>query len=112
MFNKTQLLKGIYEGCILKIISANDAYGYKIVSSLQEKGFTEVKEGTIYPLLLRLEKNGYICSEFRVSEIGPSRKYYRITDTGRQHLVEFQEAWRDVVYMVNFVFEDNKGERL
>lgn len=107
MYNKTQLLKGIYEGCILKIISTNDAYGYKIVTVLQEKGFSEVKEGTIYPLLLRLEKNGYIRSEFRISEIGPSRKYYRITDEGRKHLAEFEEAWLDVVHMVEFVFEEN-----
>lgn len=110
MYNKTQLLKGIYEGCILQIISTNDAYGYKIVTTLQEKGFTEIKEGTIYPLLLRLEKNGYITSEFRVSEIGPSRKYYKITEAGRIHLSEFMEAWNDVVGMVDFVFNDNKEE--
>lgn len=110
MYNKTQLLKGIYEGCILKIISTNDAYGYKIVTTLQEKGFTEIKEGTIYPLLLRLEKNGYITSEFRISEIGPSRKYYKITESGKIHLSEFMEAWNDIVGMVDFVFNDNKEE--
>lgn len=108
MYDKTQLLKGIYEGCILKIISTHDAYGYKIVTTLQEKGFTEVKEGTIYPLLLRLEKNGYITSEFRVSEIGPSRKYYKVTEAGKIRLLEFEEAWQDVVHMVNFVFTNNR----
>lgn len=110
MYNKAQLLKGIYEGCILKIISTNDAYGYKIVTTLQKKGFAEIKEGTIYPLLLRLEKNGFIRSEFRVSEIGPSRKYYQITEAGKTHLMEFEEAWHDVVRMVDFVFDDQKEE--
>lgn len=108
LYDKTQLLKGIYEGCILKIISVSDAYGYKIVTTLQEKGFTEIKEGTIYPLLLRLEKNGYITSEFRVSEIGPSRKYYRITEAGETRISEFEEAWKDIIRMVDFVFTDNQ----
>ena len=105
MYNKTQLFKGIYEGCILRIIQTHDAYGYKIVSTLQEMGFTEVREGTIYPLLLRLEKNGLIRSEFRVSQIGPSRKYYEITEEGIAYLNEFHTAWNDTVLMVYKIFQ-------
>lgn len=105
MYNKTQLFKGIYEGCILRIIQTHDAYGYKIVSTLQEMGFTEVKEGTIYPLLLRLEKNGLIRSEFRISQIGPSRKYYEITEEGIAYLNEFYAAWYDTVHMVDKIFQ-------
>ena len=68
MYDKSQLLKGLQEGCVLQIINTKDTYGYEIVTTLQRKGFHSVKEGTIYPLLLRLEKNGYISSSFRVSE--------------------------------------------
>ena len=56
MYDKAQLLKGLQEGCVLQIINTKDTYGYEIVTTLQKKGFQSVKEGTIYPLLLRLEK--------------------------------------------------------
>lgn len=110
MYDKSQLLKGLQEGCVLQIINTKDTYGYEIVTTLQKKGFQSVKEGTIYPLLLRLEKNGYISSSFRVSERGPSRKYYHITDLGREYLAEFVLAWQEVTQLVNFVFSDEKGE--
>lgn len=55
--DKAQLLKGILEGCILKIIDNHETYGYEIVTKLQEYGFSDAKEGTLYPLLLRLEKS-------------------------------------------------------
>ena len=56
MYDKSQLMRGIMEGCILSIIGRERTYGYGIVEQLRENGFSEVKEGTIYPLLLRLEK--------------------------------------------------------
>lgn len=110
MYDKSQLLKGLQEGCVLQIINTKDTYGYEIVTTLQRKGFHSVKEGTIYPLLLRLEKNGYISSSFRVSERGPARKYYQITDLGREYLAEFVLAWQEVTQLVDFVFSDEKGE--
>ena len=64
MYDKSQLMRGIMEGCILSIIGRERTYGYGIVEQLRENGFSEVKEGTIYPLLLRLEKRGMIEAEF------------------------------------------------
>ena len=110
MYDKAQLLKGLQEGCVLQIINTKDTYGYEIVTTLQKKGFQSIKEGTIYPLLLRLEKNGYISSNFRISERGPARKYYQITDLGKEHLAEFVLAWQEVTQLVDFVFSDEKGE--
>ena len=110
MYDKAQLLKGLQEGCVLQIINTKDTYGYEIVTTLQKKGFQSVKEGTIYPLLLRLEKNGYISSNFRISERGPARKYYQITDLGKENLAEFVLAWQEVTQLVDFVFSDEKGE--
>ena len=60
MYDKSQLMKGTLEGCILQILSETVTYGYEIVTTLEEFGFEDVKEGSIYPLLVRLEKKGMI----------------------------------------------------
>ena len=65
--DKAQLMKGILEGCILKIIDQEETYGYEIVTRLQDYGFSDAKEGTLYPLLLRLEKKKLIKGTFRKS---------------------------------------------
>ena len=77
MYDKSQLMRGTLEGCILQILSRETTYGYQIVTSLTEYGFEDIKEGTIYPLLVRLEKKNYISSTLRPSPLGPRRKYYR-----------------------------------
>lgn len=80
----SQMLKGTLEGCILGILSQKETYGYEISSQLAAYGFGTIPEGTIYPLLLRLEKNGLVSAAFRPSELGPKRKYYSLTRRGRQ----------------------------
>ena len=81
---------------LLKIISVETTYGYEIVMKLQDFGFEDMKEGTIYPLLVRLEKKKMISSEFRPSPLGPSRKYYFLTEAGGEQLREFEICWRSV----------------
>lgn len=66
MYDKSQLNKGILEGCILKIISLKSTYGYDILTHLTKVGFSNIKENTIYPLLVRLEKKGYITSYLKI----------------------------------------------
>lgn len=88
-----QLLKGVLEGCILGIVSKKETYGYEIVEYLQRYGFDDILEGTVYPILLRLEKRGSLSSEYIKSEIGPMRKYLKITEMGVKELQEFQESW-------------------
>lgn len=109
MYDKSQLMRGTLEGCILQILSEEVTYGYEIVAKLTEYGFTDVKEGTIYPLLVRLEKKKYIESEFRPSPLGPSRKYYILTEDGRTYLEEFIECWNQVSDAMNHIFQ-KKGE--
>ena len=70
----SQMMKGILDNCILIVIAQEDTYGYDISQKLKSYGFSNISEGTIYPLLLRLEKNGCINSEFRKSAYGPNRK--------------------------------------
>ena len=104
MYDKSQLMKGTLEGCILKILSDEITYGYEIVTKLKEYGFTDIKEGTIYPLLVRLEKKNYIRSEFRPSPLGPSRKYYEMTSLGREYLDQFIICWNEVSDAMNEIF--------
>lgn len=93
IFDKSQLMRGNLEGCILKIISIKTTYGYEILEYLRNNGFDSLTEGTIYPLVLRLEKLGFITFEMRASPLGPKRKYYSITDNGRAYLEDFQICW-------------------
>lgn len=104
MYDKSQLMRGTLEGCILKILSDETTYGYDIVAKLQEYGFEDIKEGTIYPLLVRLEKKQIISSEFRPSPLGPSRKYYSITAEGREYLEQFKKHWQQVATSINIIF--------
>ncbi|TQI67319.1 PadR family transcriptional regulator [Clostridium sp. KNHs216] len=101
MFDKSQLMRGTLEGCILKIISLKVTYGYEIMEKLRSFGFDEVKEGTIYPLLVRLENKSYITSEFRSSPLGPNRKYYSTTSEGSRYLHDFEEYWGCISISVN-----------
>lgn len=96
-------MRGTLEGCIVKIISEKETYGYEIVSKLKEYGFYDVKEGTIYPLLVRLEKREIISSVYKESPLGPKRKYYFITKAGEEYIEEFISAWNDVKNSVDQV---------
>lgn len=108
-FDDSQLLRGTLEGCILKIISRETTYGYEIQKSLKMYGFEDVAEGTIYPLLLRLEKQGHISSQFLSSPLGPKRKYYSITSFGIDYLQSFEKSWGNISRTVKKVFGE-KGE--
>lgn len=99
------MLKGLLEGCILKIISADETYGYKITEALNAHGFTDLNEGSVYPVLMRLEKKGLINSVSKKSPKGPRRKYFSITIEGSQFLNEFNTLWQDVSTTVNQILE-------
>lgn len=95
-YDRSQLMRGTLEGCILKIISEKTTYGYEIMVSLKNKGFEDISEGTIYPLLMRLEKQGSIKSELLPSPLGPKRKYFTVTPSGRDYLESFESCWRRI----------------
>ncbi|MVP01642.1 PadR family transcriptional regulator [Paenibacillus lutrae] len=89
------MLKGILEGCILMIISQDEVYGYELSKKLQDSGFDFVSEGSIYPLLLRMQKEqwieGYMKSDSKSG--GPPRKYYKLTGPGEEVLMQFRNNW-------------------
>lgn len=100
----SQMLKGTLEGCILKIISRQKTYGYEISQQLQQYGFADISEGTIYPLLLRLEKSGLITAEYRESSLGPRRKYFSLSPEGEAELSEFYANWKELEQAINNLF--------
>lgn len=89
MTNRTQMLKGILEGCVLKIIDGRSVYSQEIVNMLREYGFDDMSEGTLHPMLLRLEKDGLFETQRVESQLGPSRKYYTLSAKGKQELRSF-----------------------
>ena len=89
----TEMLKGTLEGIVLAILSVRPAYGYEITAWLRERGFSDIAEGTIYALLLRLEHKGLVDVEKVPSEKGPPRKVYTLNDAGRDYLDEFWRTW-------------------
>ncbi len=101
MFDKSQLMRGTLEGCILKIISQKTTYGYEILEYLKSNGFDDIAEGTIYPILLRLEKQKSIKSQLLPSPLGPKRKYFSITQEGLLYLASFEACWKNVCVSVN-----------
>ena len=89
----TEMLKGTLEGIVLAILSGRPAYGYEITSWLREQGFTDIAEGTIYALLVRIEQRGLVDVEKVPSEKGPPRKVYSLNAQGRDYLDEFWRTW-------------------
>ncbi|WP_269322741.1 MULTISPECIES: PadR family transcriptional regulator [Paenibacillus] len=87
------MLKGVLEGCVLEIISRKDTYGYEITRQLNALGFADVVEGTVYTILVRLEKNKLVETTKKPSELGPPRKFFAINAAGREELQRFWDKW-------------------
>lgn len=99
--NITEMLKGVLEGCVLEIISRNETYGYEITRQLNALGFTDVVEGTVYTILIRLEKNNLVEITKKPSDMGPPRKFFAINDAGRKELQRFWDKWSFVSSKIN-----------
>ena len=93
---KAQMRKGILEYCILSILSKNDAYATSIINELKDAQMIVV-EGTLYPLLTRQKNQGLLNYRWEESPQGPPRKYYSLTEKGRQLLQELDAAWTEIV---------------
>ena len=102
---KTQLLKGVLEGCILLIIEKKEVYGYELVQQLKQSGFEDIVGGTVYPILQKLEKNELTTSTKKPSPDGPDRKYYQITDKGKKHCASFVQNWRELEASVHHLID-------
>ena len=90
----TQLRKGLLELAILNALAARPLYGYDIVRQLGDVDSLVISEGTIYPILTRLRGERYVESSVEESPDGPPRKYYRLTDSGREQLGRMNDHWQ------------------
>lgn len=111
MFNR-ELLKGSTALVLLQLLNERDMYGYELVKELDKRSdhSLQVKEGTLYPALHKLEKQEYIEFYWQEQEKGPARKYYRITDEGRTVLVEKTNEWKQFVNVMNKVIRRSEND--
>ena len=99
---KVQMRKGILEYCILAILAREDSYAPKIIAELKAAQMIVV-EGTLYPLLTRQKKAGLLTYRWEESPQGPPRKYYMLTEVGRQQLAMLDEAWDELVEQIKVI---------
>jgi PadR family transcriptional regulator, regulatory protein PadR len=99
---KAQMRKGVLEYCILSILANNDAYASDIIKELKESRMIVV-EGTMYPLLTRQKNAGLLSYRWEESQQGPPRKYYTLTEKGKQFLDELDKSWQDLITAVGSI---------
>ena len=89
----TEMLKGTLEGIVLALLAVQPAYGYEITARLRDEGFSDIVEGTVYALLIRVEQRGLVDVTKVPSEKGPPRKVYTLNAQGREQLEGFWRTW-------------------
>lgn len=97
---QTQMRKGILEYCVLSIIARGEIYASDIIAELRSAKLLVV-EGTLYPLLTRLKNNGLLSYNWVESTSGPPRKYYTLTETGKDILKQLDQTWQELAYAVS-----------
>jgi PadR family transcriptional regulator PadR len=99
---KAQMRKGILEYCILSVLSKNSCYASDIIKELKEAKVIVV-EGTLYPLLTRQKNAGLLSYRWEESQQGPPRKYYELTDEGKEYLADLDNSWDELVESVKLI---------
>ena len=100
-----QFKKGVLELCVLVLLDKQDRYGYELVQKISDQ--IEISEGSVYPLLRRLTKEEYFTTFLQESSEGPPRKYYRLTDKGREYLGQLLKEWKEFSNGVNQLIEES-----
>jgi PadR family transcriptional regulator PadR len=102
---ETQLRKGVVELAVLASIGRGETYGYRIVEQLQKLEGLELTESTVYPVLTRLARDGFLAIRAEESPSGPTRRYYRLTPEGQRRLRQLAESWRTVSQSLSALIE-------
>jgi PadR family transcriptional regulator PadR len=102
------MLKGTLEGIVLAILSVRPAYGYEITARLREQGFSDIAEGTVYAVLVRIEQKGLVDVQKIPSEKGPPRKVYSLNAQGQKDLEEFWRTWSFLAERLEQLHEGGK----
>ncbi|MED1739040.1 PadR family transcriptional regulator [Bacillus swezeyi] len=108
--SSTQMLKGILEGCLLAVISEGEIYGYEMTKVLAKYGFSDISEGSIYPILLRMQKEKWVNTELKASPNGPKRKYYTLAPRGEEELHTFMTRWKTLSESVDALLDKTVDE--
>lgn|SRR5690625_2531998 len=105
---EAQLRKGVIELCVLALLQDQELYGFELAKSLSKFDGLVTSEGTMYPLLARLRRDGYVATSWRESSEGPPRKYYALTPDGSLALARFREDWRRFCSAVDAVMDQGE----
>lgn len=100
---RAQWLRGVLELCVLGLLADGESYGYELSQALADAGLGQIQGGTLYPLLLRLQRAGLVATHWRGGESGPSRKYYALTAAGRTTLARSAGDWADFAERVSAI---------
>jgi PadR family transcriptional regulator PadR len=106
----TQMLRGTLEYCVLALLREEERYGFDLVRALSSVDGMVTSEGTIYPLLSRLRRDGLVSTTWEESPSGPPRRYYRLTSMGQKALDEFMQEWQRFRDAVDRLMEGELGE--
>ncbi len=106
-----QMRRGVLPYCVLAMLADSERYGFELVHSLGTTYGLVTGEGTIYPLLARLRRQGLVETSWRESESGPPRRYYRLSTDGKDALYEFSQSWRSLRTTVDVLLDEGGGPR-
>lgn len=96
----TQVRKGLLDFCVMRLLGRGEKYGYQLVQELKQMPNLVITEGTIYPILAKLKKEGLLISELKDTGSGPTRRYYRLSGAGEQMRSEMGQYWQDLTESV------------
>ncbi|WP_331773408.1 PadR family transcriptional regulator (plasmid) [Embleya sp. NBC_00888] len=102
----SQWLRGVLDLCVLGLLAEGESYGYRLGQALEDAGLGTIRGGTLYPVLLRLERGGLIAARWSEGDAGPARKYYRLTPPGKRELRAAAGEWADFTRRVSAVLEE------
>jgi PadR family transcriptional regulator, regulatory protein PadR len=106
----TQVRRGVAERCVLALLAKGERYGFELARELSERGQIIASEGTLYPLLARLRRNGLVETSWRESNAGPPRRYYHLTSDGEFALASFKKQWGAFRDAVDEILEEGSQE--
>lgn len=96
-----QWLRGVLDVCVLALLARRESYGYELAQALDRAGLGQIQGGTLYPVLLRLQRTGLVAAHWRDGESGPARKYYRLTPSGEEAVRRLSRDWRSFASRVD-----------
>jgi PadR family transcriptional regulator PadR len=103
---RSQWLRGVLDMCVLARLATGESYGYQLAQGLDAAGLGPIQGGTLYPVLLRLQRTGLVEAHWREGRSGPARKYYRLTNEGDAMLRQAITDWHAFSSDVNTVLRE------